>query len=146
MKLSLMLQVANVPANRFIRVKSPLLSQSSTLRNAFARKLSTYKCDKWANRSSIIDLELSIKFTAMYIKSINCSKYAELLAAFNPFTIVGDAEYFLAELEELPEDLILLIVNTNPRFALRNLLLIQTLVIFAERANQLTLMRELQNV
>ena len=97
-------------------------------------------------RSSITDTELSIKFAAMYIKSVDCFKYAELLAIFNPYAIIGDAEYFLAELPELPEDLILLVVNSNPRFALRNLLLVQTLTMLSDRTNQLALMRELQNV
>ena len=138
--------IADVPDNKFIRVKSPLINQSSALRNSFYRKLSTYKCDKWPTRSSITDTELSIKFAAMYIKSVDCFKYAELLAIFNPYAIVGDAEYFLAELPELPEDLILLVVNSNPRFALRNLLLVQTLAMLSDRINQLTLMRELQNV
>ena len=138
--------IADVPDNKFIRVKSPLINQSSALRNSFSRKLSTYKCDKWPTRSSITDTELSIKFAAMYIKSVDCFKYAELLAIFNPYAIVGDAEYFLAELPELPEDLILLVVNSNPRFALRNLLLVQTLTMLSDRTNQLTLMRELQNV
>lgn len=138
--------IADVPDNKFIRVKSPLINQSSALRNSFSRKLSTYKCDKWPTRSSITDTELSIKFAAMYIKSVDCFKYAELLAIFNPYAIVGDAEYFLAELPELPEDLILLVVNSNPRFALRNLLLVQTLTMLSDRINQLTLMRELQNV
>ena len=138
--------IADAPDNKFIRVKSPLINQSSTLRNAFARKLSTYKSDKWPTRSSITDTELSIKFAAMYIKSVDCFKYAELLAIFNPYTIVGDVEYFLAELPELPEDVILRVVNSNPRFALRNLLLVQTLAMLSDRINQLTLMRELQNV
>ena len=138
--------IADVPDNKFIRVKSPLINQSSALRNSFSRKLSTYKCDKWPTRSSITDTELSIKFAAMYIKSVDCFKYAELLAIFNPYAIVGDAEYFLAELPELPEDLILRVVNSNPRFALRNLLLVQTLAMLSDRINQLTLMRELQNV
>ena len=138
--------IADVPDNKFIRVKSPLINQSSTLRNAFARKLSTYKSAKWPTRSSITDTELSIKFAAMYIKSVDCFKYAELLAIFNPYTIVGDVEYFLAELPELPEDVILRVVNSNPRFALRNLLLVQTLAMLSDRINQLTLMRELQNV
>lgn len=138
--------IADVPDNKFIRVKSPLINQSSALRNSFHRKLSTYKCDKWPTRSSITDTELSVKFAAMYIKSVDCFKYAELLAIFNPYAIVGDAEYFLAELPELPEDLILLVVNSNPRFALRNLLLVQTLAMLSDRTNQLTLMRELQNV
>ena len=138
--------IADVPDNKFIRVKSPLINQSSALRNSFSRKLSTYKCDKWPTRSSITDTELSIKFVAMYIKSVDCFKYAELLAIFNPYAIVGDAEYFLAELPELPEDLILRVVNSNPRFALRNLLLVQTLAMLSDRINQLTLMRELQNV
>ena len=138
--------IADVPDNKFIRVKSPLINQSSALRNSFSRKLSTYKCDKWPTRSSITDTELSIKFAAMYIKSVDCFKYAELLAIFNPYAIVGDAEYFLAELPELPEDLILRVVNSNPRFALRNLLLVQTLTMLSDRINQLTLMRELQNV
>ena len=138
--------IADVPDNKFIRVKSPLIKQSSALRNSFSRKLSTYKCDKWPTRSSITDTELSIKFAAMYIKSVDCFKYAELLAIFNPYAIVGDVEYFLAELPELPEDLILLVVNSNPRFALRNLLLVQTLAMLSDRTNQLTLMRELQNV
>ena len=138
--------IADVPDNKFIRVKSPLITQSSALRNSFSRKLSTYKCDKWPTRSSITDTELSIKFAAMYIKSVDCFKYAELLAIFNPYAIVGDVEYFLAELPELPEDLILLVVNSNPRFALRNLLLVQTLAMLSDRTNQLTLMRELQNV
>ena len=138
--------IADVPDNKFIRVKSPLINQSSALRNSFSRKLSTYKCDKWPTRSSITDTELSIKFAAMYIKSVDCFKYAELLAIFNPYAIVGDAEYFLAELPELPEDLILLVVNSNPRFALRNLLLVQTLAMLSDRTNQLALMRELQNV
>lgn len=138
--------IADVPDNKFIRVKSPLINQSSALRNSFSRKLSTYKCDKWPTRSSITDTELSIKFAAMYIKSVDCFKYAELLAIFNPYAIVGDAEYFLAELPELPEDVILLVVNSNPRFALRNLLLVQTLTMLSDRINQLTLMRELQNV
>lgn len=138
--------IADVPDNKFIRVKSPLINQSSALRNSFYRKLSTYKCDKWPMRSSITDTELSIKFAAMYIKSVDCFKYAELLAIFNPYTIVGDAEYFLAELPELPEDVILRVVNSNPRFALRNLLLVQTLAMLSDRINQLTLMRELQNV
>ena len=138
--------IADVPDNKFIRVKSPLINQSSALRNSFSRKLSTYKCDKWPTRSSITDTELSIKFAAMYIKSVDCFKYAELLAIFNPYAIVGDVEYFLAELPELPEDLILRVVNSNPRFALRNLLLVQTLAMLSDRTNQLTLMRELQNV
>ena len=138
--------IADAPDNKFIRVKSPLINQSSALRNSFSRKLSTYKCDKWPTRSSITDTELSIKFAAMYIKSVDCFKYAELLAIFNPYAIVGDAEYFLAELPELPEDLILLVVNSNPRFALRNLLLVQTLTMLSDRTNQLALMRELQNV
>ena len=138
--------IADVPDNKFIRVKSPLIKQSSALRNSFSRKLSTYKCDKWPTRSSITDTELSIKFAAMYIKSVDCFKYAELLAIFNPYAIVGDVEYFLAELPELPEDLILLVVNSNPRFALRNLLLVQTLAMLSDRINQLALMRELQNV
>lgn len=138
--------IADVPDNKFIRVKSPLINQSSALRNSFSRKLSTYKCDKWPTRSSITDTELSIKFAAMYIKSVDCFKYAELLAIFNPYAIVGDAEYFLAELPELPEDLILRVVNSNPRFALRNLLLVQTLTMLSDRINQLALMRELQNV
>ena len=138
--------IADVLDNKFIRVKSPLINQSSALRNSVSRKLSTYKCDKWPMRSSITDTELSIKFAAMYIKSVDCFKYAELLAIFNPYAIVGDAEYFLAELPELPEDLILLVVNSNPRFALRNLLLVQTLAMLSDRINQLTLMRELQNV
>ena len=138
--------IADVPDNKFIRVKSPLITQSSALRNSFSRKLSTYKCDKWPTRSSITDTELSIKFAAMYIKSVDCFKYAELLAIFNPYAIIGDAEYFLAELPELPEDLILLVVNSNPRFALRNLLLVQTLAMLSDRINQLALMRELQNV
>ena len=138
--------IADVPDNKFIRVKSPLINQSSALRNSFSRKLSTYKCDKWPTRSSITDTELSIKFAAMYIKSVDCFKYAELLAIFNPYAIVGDAEYFLAELPELPEDLILRVVNSNPLFALRNLLLVQTLTMLSDRINQLTLMRELQNV
>ena len=138
--------IADVPDNKFIRVKSPLINQSSALRNSFSRKLSTYKCDKWPTRSSITDTELSIKFAAMYIKSVDCFKYAELLAIFNPYAIVGDAEYFLAELPELPEDVILRVVNSNPRFALRNLLLVQTLTMLSDRTNQLTLMRELQNV
>ena len=109
--------IADVPDNKFIRVKSPLINQSSALRNSFYRKLSTYKCDKWPTRSSITDTELSIKFAAMYIKSVDCFKYAELLAIFNPYAIVGDAEYFLAELPELPEDVILRVENSNPRFA-----------------------------
>ena len=138
--------IADVPDNKFIRVKSPLITQSSALRNSFYRKLSSYKCDKWRTRSSITDTELSIKFAAMYIKSVDCFKYAELLAIFNPYAIVGDVEYFLAELPELPEDLILLVVNSNPRFALRNLLLVQTLAMLSDRINQLALMRELQNV
>ena len=138
--------IADAPDNKFIRVKSPLINQSSALRNSFSRKLSTYKCDKWPTRSSITDTELSIKFAAMYIKSVDCFKYAELLAIFNPYAIVGDVEYFLAELPELPEDLILLVVNSNPRFALRNLLLVQTLAMLSDRTNQLALMRELQNV
>lgn len=138
--------IADVPDNKFIRVKSPLITQSSALRNSFSRKLSTYKCDKWPTRSSITDTELSIKFAAMYIKSVDCFKYAELLAIFNPYAIIGDVEYFLAELPELPEDLILLVVNSNPRFALRNLLLVQTLAMLSDRINQLALMRELQNV
>lgn len=138
--------IADVPDNKFIRVKSPLINQSSALRNSVSRKLSTYKCDKWPMRSSITDTELSIKFAAMYIKSVDCFKYAELLAIFNPYAIVGDAEYFLAELQELPEDVILRVVNSNPRFALRNLLLVQTLTMLSDRTNQLTLMRELQNV
>ena len=138
--------IADVPDNKFIRVKSPLINQSSALRNSFSRKLSTYKCDKWPTRSSITDTELSIKFAAMYIKSVDCFKYAELLAIFNPYTIVGDVEYFLAELPELPEDVIMRVVNSNPRFALRNLLLVQTLAMLSDRINQLTLMRELQNV
>ena len=138
--------IADVPDNKFIRVKSPLINQSSALRNSFYRKLTTYRIDKWANHSSITDTELSIKFAAMYIKSVDCFKYAELLAIFNPYTIVGDVEYFLAELPELPEDVILLVVNSNPRFALRNLLLVQTLAMLSDRINQLTLMRELQNV
>lgn len=138
--------IADVPDNKFIRVKSPLINQSSALRNSVSRKLSTYKCDKWPMRSSITDTELSIKFAAMYIKSVDCFKYAELLAIFNPYAIVGDAEYFLAELPELPEDVILRVVNSNPRFALRNLLLVQTLTMLSDRTNQLTLMRELQNV
>ena len=138
--------IADVPDNKFIRVKSPLINQSSALRNSFSRKLSSYKCDKWPTRSSITDTELSIKFAAMYIKSVDCFKYAELLAIFNPYAIVGDVEYFLAELPELPEDLILLVVTSNPRFALRNLLLVQTLAMLSDRTNQLTLMRELQNV
>ena len=138
--------IADVPDNKFIRVKSPLINQSSALRNSFSRKLSTYKCDKWPTRSSITDTELSIKFAAMYIKSVDCFKYAELLAIFNPYAIIGDAEYFLAELPELPEDVILRVVNSNPRFALRNLLLVQTLTMLSDRTNQLTLMRELQNV
>ena len=138
--------IADVPDNKFIRVKSPLIKQSSALRNSFSRRLSTYKCDKWPTRSSITDTELSIKFAAMYIKSVDCFKYAELLAIFNPYAIVGDVEYFLAELPELPEDLILLVVNSNPRFALRNLLLVQTLAMLSDRINQLALMRELQNV
>ena len=138
--------IADVPDNKFIRVKSPLIKQSSALRNSFSRKLSTYKCDKWPTRSSITDTELSIKFAAMYIKSVDCFKYAELLAIFNPYAIIGDVEYFLAELPELPEDLILLVVNSNPRFALRNLLLVQTLAMLSDRINQLALMRELQNV
>ena len=138
--------IADVPDNKFIRVKSPLINKSSALRNSFSRKLSAYKCDKWPTRSSITDTELSIKFAAMYIKSVDCFKYAELLAIFNPYAIIGDAEYFLAELPELPEDLILLVVNSNPRFALRNLLLVQTLTMLSDRTNQLALMRELQNV
>ena len=138
--------IADVPDNKFIRVKSPLITQSSALRNSFSRRLSTYKCDKWPTRSSITDTELSIKFAAMYIKSVDCFKYAELLAIFNPYAIIGDVEYFLAELPELPEDLILLVVNSNPRFALRNLLLVQTLAMLSDRINQLALMRELQNV
>ena len=138
--------IADAPDNKFIRVKSPLINQSSALRNSFSRKLSTYKCDKWPTRSSITDTELSIKFAAMYIKSVDCFKYAELLAIFNPYAIIGDVEYFLAELPELPEDLILLVVNSNPRFALRNLLLVQTLAMLSDRTNQLALMRELQNV
>ena len=138
--------IADVPDNKFIRVKSPLIKQSSALRNSFSRRLSTYKCDKWPTRSSITDTELSIKFAAMYIKSVDCFKYAELLAIFNPYAIIGDVEYFLAELPELPEDLILLVVNSNPRFALRNLLLVQTLAMLSDRINQLALMRELQNV
>ena len=138
--------IADVLDNKFIRVKSPLINQSSALRNSFSRKLSTYKCDKWPTRSSITDTELSIKFAAMYIKSVDCFKYAELLAIFNPYAIVGDVEYFLAELPELPEDVILLVVNSNPCFALRNLLLVQTLAMLSDRTNQLALMRELQNV
>ena len=59
---------------------------------------------------------------------------------------IFDIEKMRSELPELPEDLILLVVNSNPRFALRNLLLVQTLTMLSDRINQLTLMRELQNV
>lgn len=147
MKLSLMLQVADVPANKFVRVKSPLIEESYTLRNDFARKFTnTSKYDTWPNRTSIIDLELSIKFVAMYIKADNPQKYAALLTAFYPYGIVGDMEYFLGELTELPVNLIEKIVAANPRRALRNLLLVTTLSAMRTLSNQKLLLQELQNV
>ena len=139
--------IADAAANKFVRVKSPLIEESSALRNSFTRNLSNIsKYDSWPNRTSIVDIELSIKFVAMYIKADNPTKYAALLTAFYPYAIIGDMEYFLGELTELPVSLIEKIVAANPRRALRNLLLVTTLSAMRTSSNQKLLLQELQNV